>query len=95
MKADTMFADALADAVNEEMKRHAPEHVSEAARNIVHGPGGFLQWERREVIYHVPDRETALARFILMWLSNPYSESAEAVLMEILDQRAKMIEAAP
>jgi hypothetical protein len=60
-------------------------------RWIIHGPGGMVAAEEREMIKWAGDDRTAVANWVLRCLSNPDCEGSADALSDILERRAELL----
>lgn len=75
------------ETIEVEIKKKAPENfIEEFADRIVNGGGGFKCMEDREFCIF-PDREVAVAEFVIRCLANPECEGSEDVLNAIINWR--------
>jgi hypothetical protein len=68
----------------EENKR---ERITDWCKRIIHGSGGFLNWEDREWIVFHTSREQGIAEFVIRCLANPLCEGSDKVLEKIMKAR--------
>lgn len=61
--------------------------IEEWIKSVVEGPGGFIDWEEREVIAFPGGREKAIARFVIRCLANKDCKGSDKVLLAILERR--------
>lgn len=62
--------------------------LHEYTKGLIHGPGGFLAYESREVVAF-QDRDYRIASFVIRALANIHSKDSEKALNAILKRREK------
>lgn len=67
-----------------------PRTVQSFAKDIIDGPGGMNEFERREhIVWHTSER-VAAATWAIRCLANPDCAGSEEVLKQILARRERL-----
>lgn len=62
-------------------------NAREFCKKIMDEPGGWLDFERREMVVCYDSRESCIANFVLNCLANPKCEGSGEALAAIIERR--------